>query len=239
MSAVVSTSDTSKAGPVKRYARTDAREAASKIIVIGLGAALIVAIAAGSTRAVVVMLARPLVQVDRVDRVDAIAVIGQGSYANGTLSPDTAYCLLHGVRLLQRGASGVLILSGGSHRGTSIADADAMAEAARSFGIPAHVMVLERGPASIADHARAIAVIASRRRLGPVAVVTPPLRSRRAVLAFRLAGVNAVAAPGLTSAELGVALFVGRDDPLGRLGVAADAVSEYVALGFYRARGWI
>ncbi len=210
-----------------------------EVIVIGIGAGLLMAIVAGSTRAVAVMLARPLVQADRVGRVDAIVVLGQGTHADGTLSPQTAYGLLHGVRLLQRGAGRVLILSGGSHRGTSITDADAMAGMARAFGVPADVMVLERGPSSTVDHARAIAAIAGRQRLNTVAVVTPPLRSRRAALAFRHAGVNAVAAPGVASDELTTALFVGRDDPFGRLGVAADAVSEYLALALYKLRDWI
>lgn len=209
------------------------------VVLMAMGAVLLLAIVAGSTRSVVVGLARPLVQIDRHDRVDAVVVLGQGTHPDGTLSAATAYCLVHGVRLLQRGVTHLLVLSGGSHRGSSVTDADAMAEAARSFGVPAEALVLERGPSSTVEHARAVAALARRQGLRSVAVVTPPLRSRRSVLAFRRAGVAAVAAPGVTPDALGSALFVGRDDPLGRLAVAANAVSEYLALGGYRVRGWI
>jgi uncharacterized SAM-binding protein YcdF (DUF218 family) len=187
----------------------------------------------------VVVIARPLVQADRIDRVDAIAVLGHGSHADGTLSPETAYGLLHGVRLLERGAGRILILSGGTHRGTSTPDADAMAGVARALGIPAAAMMLDRRASSTVDHALAVAAIATGHRLGTVAVVTPPLRSRRAALAFRRAGVNALAAPGVSLDELPTALFVRRDDPLARLGVAADVLSEYLALAHYGLRGWL
>jgi len=209
------------------------------VVLMSIGVALVLAVAACSTRPVAALLARPLVQADRVDRVDAVAVLGHGSHADGTLSAATAYSLLHGVRLLQRTGARVLILSGGSHRGSGVTDADAMAETARALGIPTEALVLERSPSSMLDHARVVAALARGRALGSVAVVTTPLRSRRAVLAFRRAGVNAVAAPGLSPCDLAPALFVGRDDPFGRLAVAAEALSEYIALGLYRLRGWI
>jgi uncharacterized SAM-binding protein YcdF (DUF218 family) len=209
------------------------------IVLTALGAALMLALAAGATRPFVVMLAQPLVPAGRVDRVDAVAVLGQGTHADGTLSPATAYCVLHGAQLVRRGAASVLVLSGGSHRGSLVTDADAMAEVARALEIPPSALILERRASSVVEHARAVAAIAHQQGLDSVAVVTPPLRSRRALLAFRRAGVNAVAAPGMSTDELDRALFVGRDDPFGRLAVTAEAVAEYLALGFYRVRGWI
>jgi|GEM_PF-1315838 len=203
-----------------------------------LAIVLVLALVAGSTRPVVGWLARPLVEVDAVDRVDAIVVLGQGSDADGTLSAGTAYALVHGIRLYRRGISGVLVLTGGSHRGSAATDADAMAEAARAFGVPADALVLERSPSTTVEHARAVAALAARRGLRTVAVVTPPLRSRRATLALRRAGVAAVAAPGVTTGRLVAALLLGRDDPLGRLGVTAEALSEHLALVVYRIRGW-
>jgi uncharacterized SAM-binding protein YcdF (DUF218 family) len=206
---------------------------------MALCVALGLAVAAGSTRPIATLLAQPLVRTDRVDRVDAVAVLGYGSHADGTLSPATAYSLLHGVQLLQRTDARVLILSGGSHRGGGMTDAEAMAGTARALGIPLEALVLARGPSSTLDHARAVAALVRQRTLGPVAVVTPPLRSQRAVLAFRRAGVSAVAAPGLSPDEVDPTLFVGRDDPLGRLAVTIEVMAEYVALGVYRLRGWI
>lgn len=209
------------------------------VALISVGVALVLAVAVASTRPVVALLARPLVRADLVDRVDAVAVLGHGSHADGTLSAATAYSLLHGVRLLGRTGARLLILTGGSHRGSSVTDAAAMAEVARALGVAPEMLVLARNVPTILEHARAVAALARGRDLGLVAVVTPPLRSRRAVLAFRRAGVNAVAAPGLSPGDLDPALFVGRDDPFGRLGVAAEVVSEHLALALYRLRGWI
>lgn len=123
------------------------------VALMSAAAVLAVAAIAGTTRSFALLLARPLVAVDPVERVDAVVVVGYGTHPDGTLTPDTAYGLLHGIRLVRRGVSGVLILSGGSHRGTPAADSDVMAEVARSLGVPSETLVLERSPSGMAEHA--------------------------------------------------------------------------------------
>ena len=204
-----------------------------------IGAVTVLVVIVGVTRPLVIMLARPLVHSDPVDRVDAIVILGQGTYLDGTLAPSTASCVLHGIRLLRQGAANLLILSGGSHRGNPMTDADAMADVIRTLGSSAPNVVLERNATTLVDHARAVAAIVRQRNLTTVAVVSPPLRSRRTALTFQRAGVKAVVASGMNADDVNRVLLVGRDDALGRLALMAEITAEYLAIGYYRARGWL
>src|SRR6266550_4244670 len=80
-------------------------------------------------------LARPLLVAEPIRPVDAIVVLGAGAYDATTLTPDSAYRLVRGIQLLKAGHARVMILTGGSHRGTRVSDAKVMAQVAAGLGV--------------------------------------------------------------------------------------------------------
>jgi uncharacterized SAM-binding protein YcdF (DUF218 family) len=197
-----------------------------------LGISLLVA--ALSTRSAIIALAAPLIRNDPLRSVDAIVILGEGALADGTLTPSTAYALLRGLELWRRGWAPVLVLSGGSHRGSPTSDADAMAVALRHLGVAPSSLLIDTRASSTSAHAAAVADLARRHGFRSVAVVTSPLRSRRAALAFRRVGLDVISTPGAGDPRQ---LLVARDDPVGRWMIMLEALTEYAALILYRLRG--
>lgn len=204
-----------------------------------LGLLLLLAVAAASAAGhggFVATLAAPLILSDPLRPVDAVVVLGQGAADDGTLTPNSAYALLRALDLVDRGYAGRLVLSGGSHRGSRVADAEAMGRALQRLRPGPLTVLLDPRASSVAAHAQAIADLARRHGLRSVAVVTSPLRSRRTALSFRRAGLDVVSAPGLSHPAQ---LLIGRDSVLGRWTVVLEAVGEYAALTLYRMRGHV
>jgi uncharacterized SAM-binding protein YcdF (DUF218 family) len=191
-------------------------------------------------RPLALWLVRPLVKADPLRRVDAIVVLGAGSYPAGVLTPETAYRVLLGIRLMHEAYAPVLVLSGGSHRGTPGSDAEAMARAARACGIASTSLLLDDGPSNTAAQAASMVGIAARHQIRSIALVTSPLKSYRAARAFQRAGLEVVSAPGIAGgAAQPLPLLVAEDHLARRLGVILDALTEYAALAVYWFRGWI
>jgi uncharacterized SAM-binding protein YcdF (DUF218 family) len=207
--------------------------AAALAVVIG------VVIAAG-TRTVALALARPLIVADPLRRADAIVVLGAGIYDQTTLRAPTAYRLLYGLQLLRQGLAPVLVLSGGSHRGVPGTDAEAMAVVAANAGVDRTALLLESAGSSTAEQARRVTALAARHGIRSVLLVTSPIKMRRAVLTFRRAGLDVVAAPGLDDRDtLTTRLLAGEDHFLTRLGVTAESLGEYLACVVYWWRDWM
>jgi uncharacterized SAM-binding protein YcdF (DUF218 family) len=85
-----------------------------------------------------------------------------------------------------------------------------------------------------------VTALAARHGIRSVLLVTSPIKMRRAVLTFRQAGLDVVAAPGLEDrGSLTARLLAGEDHFLHRLGVTAESLGEYLAFVTYWWRGWM
>lgn len=135
-----------------------------------------------------------------------------------------------------------LILCGGTteDEDTNVSEAEVMADALAFLGVDRGDMILEKTSQSTRENAlRAIEVI-QQRDFEHVIVVTHARHMRRADLCFRKLGVVVIPAPcGAASARLWRAVdetWIPRSEGLG---ASNWAVKEWVALLYYRLRGWI
>jgi uncharacterized SAM-binding protein YcdF (DUF218 family) len=106
-----------------------------------------------------------------------------------------------------------------------------MALFALGLGVPRQASVIEHRSHRTADSARAVAEILPALGAKRVLLVTSRTHMRRALLAFRRAGVEALPAnvPGPVAEAM----------PMGRLVLTQSVVHEYVGLAYYWLRGWI
>jgi uncharacterized SAM-binding protein YcdF (DUF218 family) len=111
-----------------------------------------------------------------------------------------------------------------------------MARLVRRLGADGPALLLDPAPTTMVEQARSVATLAARHGIRSVLVVAPPLKSRRAALTFRRAGLEVVEAPGPAGAP--ASLWVARDTFLRRLALVVEAAQEYAALLWYRWRGW-
>src|SRR5262245_43843165 len=126
------------------------------------GLCVLVAVVVVAGRPLAAWLTRPLVKADPLRRVDAIVVLGAGSYPTGALTPETAYRVVVGLGLLNEGYAPRLVLSGGSHRGVADSDAEVMARVARTCGIASTSLLLDDQPSSTAAQAASMREMAAR-----------------------------------------------------------------------------
>src|SRR5215470_8586977 len=75
---------------------------------------------------------------------DAIVVLGAPLGPDGALTAVLGERVDAGVALWRRGAAPLLCFAGGRTRGAAVAEADAMAAAARAAGVPAAALVVEK-----------------------------------------------------------------------------------------------
>jgi uncharacterized SAM-binding protein YcdF (DUF218 family) len=115
-----------------------------------------------------------------------------------------------------------------------------MAVVAANAGVDRTALLLESAGSSTAEQARRVTALAARRGIRSVLLVTSPIKMRRAVLTFRRAGLDVVAAPGLDDRDtLTTRLLAGEDHFLARLGVTAESLGEYLACVVYWWRDWM
>ena len=196
------------------------------VVALVLISPLIVALTAHGT----LWLTRPLILSSPLRKADAIVILGAGSHDDLTPLPDTAYALIIGVHLFKTGYAPVIVLSGSSHSGTRLADADVMASLAVTFGIPPTSLILNRRATSISAQAASFADVARRHRLASMILVTSPLTSRRATWAFHRAGIaEVVTAPGMSPSTV----LLAQDHLFGRLTTVLRALYEYAAIAYY------
>lgn len=129
-------------------------------------------------------LEKPLVIDDAFARCEAIVVLG-APLRGDRLTPILVERVEAAAHLYHAGGAPVVIATGGVTSG-SIAEADAIAAALRSRGVP-HVIV-ERASRTTAENARFTAALLPRG--ATVWIVTQPFHGRRAARLFRAAGLS-------------------------------------------------
>ncbi len=136
------------------------------------------------------VLGRPFAVVDRPSDVrDAIVVLG-AALRNDRLTRILKERIAGAVELYRAGAAPRIVTTGGITRGSTRAEATAIAEALVDAGIPRAVIAVEDRSKTTAENARFTALL-----LGPCRVwlVTQPFHARRAERLFRDAGFDALA----------------------------------------------
>jgi len=124
----------------------------------------------------------------RLERVDAIVVLGAPLRPDGKLTPVLEERVAAGVALFCAGVAPVVCFAGGKTRGADVSEADAMAAAARAAGLPEDALVIERESRNTYENARRLARMLLPAGRDHVVLVTQPFHLRRARLHFGRAG---------------------------------------------------
>lgn len=132
----------------------------------------------------------PLASRGRLERVDAIVVLGAPLRPDGRLGPVLEERVAAGVALWRAGVAPVLCFAGGKTRGAEVSEAEAMAAAARAAGVPDEALVVEDESRNTYENARNLARILLGAGRDHVLLVTQPFHLRRARLHFGRAGFH-------------------------------------------------
>lgn len=126
-------------------------------------------------------------------KVDAVVVLGGGSYRTGVLREDSMKRLLAGF-LLHKKENIPVVLSGGSPPG-SLPEAEVMKQLLVELGVDEKSIITEVRSRDTRENALYVKEICERRSYKKVALVTSAYHMPRAVETFRSAGVDVVPYP--------------------------------------------
>jgi len=119
---------------------------------------------------------------------DAIVVLGAGLGPGGTLTSILEERVAAAVALVRDGMARYVVATGGITRHDARAEADALAEALHTAGVPD--VLVERESRTTAENARFTARILEPLGVRTVWLVTQPFHGRRAALLFRREGLE-------------------------------------------------
>jgi len=195
-------------------------------------------------------LAHGLTQVERVEDAkgaEGLVVLGGGVQtvsARGQvlaqLQSTPSLRILEAARLYRLLEPRVVVVSGGiaDARRELRPEAEQMANALASTGIPANRILTDPEAKTTHDHPRTVGRILEAHHVRRFVVVTSPMHMRRSLGVFRAQGfdpvgsVSAMQSEQLTSRPL----FLPNDDSMM---LSNEALYEYAALVMYWFRGWI
>jgi len=154
-----------------------------------------------------------------------------GGDGYGSLRPDSLARAVYGAALARDG-TGELCFTGSSlvHDARGGTEADAAARLWEGLGIAASRIRLEKQSLDTMDNALFVKKIVGT---GPIVLVTSAWHMPRAMVAFRKAGIKAIAAPCSYRGEGGGYDFTDWLPSSGALQTSAWAIHEYVGLAWY------
>jgi uncharacterized SAM-binding protein YcdF (DUF218 family)/lysophospholipase L1-like esterase len=173
-------------------------------------------------------LVAPLVLPDTSGPADAIVVLGAGLVGECEPNTNAVRRVLLASRLWREGRAPALVFTGGQPPGIDCSVASVMAGLAGDLGVPEASMYLETASRSTrqnAEHAAPLLASLGARR---IVIVTDRLHMPRAAASF--------AHFGYVTERASVPVYAGHPDNVSML---AGAMREYVALAYYRSRGWL
>jgi uncharacterized SAM-binding protein YcdF (DUF218 family)/lysophospholipase L1-like esterase len=168
----------------------------------------------------------PLLVDDSAARADAIVVLGAGVIGDCTANVNGVRRAMLGARLFKERRAPIVVITGGAANG-SCPVADAMAQVAREFGVPADRLILERRSRNTHENGELTAPLLRERNASRILLVTDRLHMRRAAGVFQRLG--------LAVEPTSVPIYEGHDDNVSML---AGGLREAAALTYYRMRGW-
>lgn len=133
------------------------------------------------------VLEAPLVVREPLRPLDAIVVLGAPLAAGDRLTAPLAERAQAAAALWRAGGAPIVVATGGVTRGAGRAEADVLAEAIRTAGVPE--VLVERASKNTEENARFTAELIGTAR--SVWIVTQPFHGRRAARLFRRAGFDA------------------------------------------------
>jgi len=134
--------------------------------------------------------------------VDAIVVLGAAQY-DGRPSPQLRARLDHALRLWQRGAAPVVVVTGGKQSGDRFTEAEAGREYLVAGGVPIESIVVEPRGSSTFESLQLLRDGAIAPTIERVAIVSDPYHVLRASLVARELGFDATSSATRTSVTRG------------------------------------
>jgi uncharacterized SAM-binding protein YcdF (DUF218 family) len=192
-----------------------------------VGVALVLALRLGiNETSVADWIIAPLLMDDTRDSSQAIVVLGAGVLQGCVPNQNGVRRVLLAARLWREGKAPVVVFTGGS--GTDCPVAKAMALLAREVGVPDAAIREETASFSTWENGAMAAPLLRRAGFQRLLLVTDRLHMRRASAVFTQLGFEVRRAA--------VPIGEGHDDNVSML---YAGLREYLALGYYRLRGWI
>ena len=178
---------------------------------------------------------------------DAVLVLGAGVNTVRTadvvlsqLSTTASLRILEAARVYRLIGAPLVIVSGGiaNERLELRPEAEQMAAALVTAGVPADHIVLDLDAKTTRDHPRTVRPFLDAHRIHQVVVVTSPTHMRRALAVFRAAGYDPVPSVSLLRSEQlePPPFFLPNDDSLL---LSNQALYEYGGWLYYWGRGWL
>lgn len=177
------------------------------------------------------VLARWLSAPPRLERAEAIVVLGGGVQPDGALSISSLRRALHGMALHWKGLAPLLVLSGAPREGGS-GEAVLRADLARQCGISPQAILTGSNAQTTREEAVHVGAVLRPRGIRRILLVTNALHMARARGLFERVGFEVLAAP---SDDFSGAV----DKPEERLGLTRRIFQESVARVYYRVAGYL
>jgi uncharacterized SAM-binding protein YcdF (DUF218 family) len=168
---------------------------------------------------------------ERLERADAIVVLGASLQRDGTLSSASLRRVVHGIRLHRNGLAPLLLLHGADRRGGRT-EADVRAELATELGVARSAILTERDGATTRAEATRTAVVLGDRSVRTILLVSDPYHLRRAQALFEQAGFAVLPAPAADVAASAASAS-------GRLQIATRVLQELAARVYYSVAGYL
>ncbi len=174
-------------------------------------------------------------------KADAIVVLGSGTMdlswtgLSAGLPAEAQARLAQGVALYRRRRMPLIMVGGIGNPATSTtADADVMAEFARTLGVPAKDIIVESKSRNTLEGARALSGQIRGRR---IVLVTSAYHMKRAAAMFRKQGFDVVPSPTAYLSEQKAPSLFSFIPHADSLSASAAACSEYLSLRWYSLTG--
>jgi vancomycin permeability regulator SanA len=163
--------------------------------------------------------------------VDAVVVLGAAQY-DGRPSPQLRARLDHALRLWQRGATRLIVTTGGKQVGDRFTEAESGRRYLMNSGVPDDAIVVEPQGESTFESLDAVQRQSSDMNLGRVAIVSDPYHVLRATLVARELGFDARASATRSSVTRGGDAFA--RNVRESLGIMVGRL-----VGFRRLESWL
>ncbi|MFP6663737.1 MAG: YdcF family protein [Deltaproteobacteria bacterium] len=174
-------------------------------------------------------LARALRVEDDLRARPAIVVLSGGIRSTGHLNATSIGRVQYAAELHRAAPQALFVVSGGPRRPGRPVSSTAMAELARSCGVPADAILEEPLSSRTAENAEEVADLLAARGIRSATLVTSALHMRRARLCFESCdiAIGAAAVPRIEG------------EPPARASLLSQAIHEGLGLLYYRARTWL
>lgn len=181
-------------------------------------------------------------------KVDLIAVLGGGAYANGVLGSASNERLIKGVLLYRAGWAPKIIFTGGSVLGIKaklghtvlgssalegrFTEAGLMRDIAVGMGVPAGDCLVEDKSLSTFENLRNLKAFMDKEGIKTATLVSSPLHMKRAALTAKKLEIDFTLAPAFDAT-------MNKTTPIARIHLMRDVLWEYSAMGLYWMRSQI